>query len=329
MKPSPTGSPQTTPGGGLLGRILTLLAGAVLLIAAFMFSLVALGVLVVGGVLVYAYLHWKTRHLRRHVAEQMQEAMRQREQRDGRVIEGELVGGAEYDGRPESPPAAPGAAQLPPPDMSVLDFLDYQPEFRTPIWDYLSGLVDDERVADGQAMLKQWRDTLAVAAERYRVDPATVVAVWGVESNFGRNFGKRPLLTSLSTLSCYGRRQAYFRGEFFDALKIVDAGDVEARAAHRLLGRRLRPHPVHAFHLPAAGRRWRRRRPARPDRQRSRRPRLDRQLPQQGRLAPGRALGLRGPPAGRLRCQRRRQDATSGRCPTGASAGCAVPTVSR
>ena len=41
------------------------------------------------------------------------------------------------------------------PDLKVLDFLDYQPEFRTPIWDYLSGLVDDERVADGQAMLKQ------------------------------------------------------------------------------------------------------------------------------------------------------------------------------
>ena len=113
------------------------------------------------------------------------------------------------------------------PDLKVLDFLDYQPEFRTPIWDYLSGLVDDERVADGQAMLKTWRDTLAAVAARYRVDPATVVAVWGVESNFGRNFGSRPLLTSLSTLSCYGRRQAYFRGEFFDALKIVDAGDVK------------------------------------------------------------------------------------------------------
>ena len=114
------------------------------------------------------------------------------------------------------------------PDLKVLDFLDYQPEFRTPIWDYLSGLVDDERVTDGQAMLKQWGDTLNAVAARYKVDPATVVAVWGVESNFGRNFGSRPLLTSLSTLSCYGRRQAYFRGEFYDALKIVDAGDVKA-----------------------------------------------------------------------------------------------------
>lgn len=114
------------------------------------------------------------------------------------------------------------------PDLKVLDFLDYQPEFRTPIWDYLSGLVDDERVADGRAMQKQWAEVLANVSARYKVDPATVVAVWGVESNFGRNFGARPLLTSLSTLSCYGRRQAYFRGEFFDALKIVDAGDVKA-----------------------------------------------------------------------------------------------------
>ena len=114
------------------------------------------------------------------------------------------------------------------PDLKVLDFLDYQPEFRTPIWDYLSGLVDDERVADGRAMQKQWAEVLANVSARYKVDPATVVAVWGVESNFGRNFGARPLLTSLSTLSCYGRRQAYFRGEFFDALKIVDSGDVKA-----------------------------------------------------------------------------------------------------
>jgi lytic murein transglycosylase len=114
------------------------------------------------------------------------------------------------------------------PDMKVLDFLDYQPEFRTPIWDYLSGLVDEERVADGKALHKQWAEVLAAASARYKVDPATVVAVWGVESNFGRNFGQRPLLTSLSTLSCYGRRQAYFRGEFYDALKIVDSGDVKA-----------------------------------------------------------------------------------------------------
>ncbi|HJV28734.1 MAG TPA: lytic murein transglycosylase [Aromatoleum sp.] len=112
-------------------------------------------------------------------------------------------------------------------DMSVVASLDYQPEFKTPIWDYLSGLVDDERIADGQAMLDQWAGVLTAVQARYGVDPATVVAVWGVESNFGRNVGKRPILTSLTTLSCFGRRQDYFRSELFTALQIVEHGDVE------------------------------------------------------------------------------------------------------
>ncbi|MFP5412123.1 MAG: lytic murein transglycosylase [Gammaproteobacteria bacterium] len=114
------------------------------------------------------------------------------------------------------------------PDMAVLGFLDAQPEFVTPIWDYLAALVDDERVADGRAMLAQWTEVLAKVQAEYDVDPATVVAVWGVESDFGRRFGKRPLLESLSTLSCYGRRQSFFRGEFFTTLRILQEGHVAA-----------------------------------------------------------------------------------------------------
>lgn len=113
-------------------------------------------------------------------------------------------------------------------DQSVLALLDYQPEFLTPIWDYLASLVDDERIRDGQAMLVEWQHALSGIADRFGVDPATVVAVWGVESNFGRNFGKRPLLQSLATLSCFGRRQSFFRGEFLTALQIVQDGHVEA-----------------------------------------------------------------------------------------------------
>ena len=119
------------------------------------------------------------------------------------------------------------------PDMAVVGFLDAQPEFVTPIWDYMAGLVDAERVADGRAMLERWADVLARVENQYSVDAATVAAVWGVESNFGRNFGRRPLLTSLSTLSCFGRRQAFFRGEFFTTLKIIQDGHV---APERLLG---------------------------------------------------------------------------------------------
>ncbi|GGH33354.1 lytic transglycosylase [Alsobacter metallidurans] len=112
------------------------------------------------------------------------------------------------------------------PDMKVLDFLNDQPEFKTPIWDYLAALVDEERVADGKAMLRQWSQALATAESRYGVDRHVIVAVWGVESDFGKAIGKRPLVQSLATLSCYGRRQGYFRGELASTMKILDRGDV-------------------------------------------------------------------------------------------------------
>lgn len=111
-------------------------------------------------------------------------------------------------------------------DRSVLELLNAQPEFTTPIWDYLAGLVDDERVADGLRMLEEHRDLLSRVSAQHGVDPATVVAVWGVESDFGRVSGKRPLLQSLSTLSCFGRRQEFFRGEFLATLKLLQDGDL-------------------------------------------------------------------------------------------------------
>ncbi|KAF5295930.1 hypothetical protein FQR65_LT19860 [Abscondita terminalis] len=70
------------------------------------------------------------------------------------------------------------------PDYSVISKLDYQPEFSTPIWDYLSGLVDEERVEKGRQMLSQHRDVLNRVAAAYGVPAETVVAVWGVESEF-------------------------------------------------------------------------------------------------------------------------------------------------
>lgn len=112
------------------------------------------------------------------------------------------------------------------PDYSVIDKLNYQPEFSTPIWDYLSGLVDEERVGLGKQKLAQYRDVLNRASQTYGVPPETIVAVWGVESNFGDISGKYPLLQSLGTLSCEGRRQSYFRTEFFATMRILQRGDL-------------------------------------------------------------------------------------------------------
>ena len=112
------------------------------------------------------------------------------------------------------------------PDYSVIEKLNYQPEFSTPIWDYLSGLVDEERVQLGRQKLVQHRDVLNRVAAAYGVPAETVVAVWGVESNFGDIAGSYPLLQALGTLSCEGRRQSYFRGEFFTTMRILQRGDL-------------------------------------------------------------------------------------------------------
>lgn len=112
------------------------------------------------------------------------------------------------------------------PDYSVIEKLNYQPEFSTPIWDYLSGLVDEERVQLGRQKLVQHRDVLNRVAATYGVPAETVVAVWGVESNFGDISGSYPLLQALGTLSCEGRRQSYFRGEFFTTMRILQRGDL-------------------------------------------------------------------------------------------------------
>ncbi len=112
------------------------------------------------------------------------------------------------------------------PDGTVLPLLDKQPEFTLPVWDYIAMLVDAERVADGRAAYRQWLPTLRGIQSRYGVDPAIVVSVWGVESNFGKIAGSRPLVQSLGTLACFGRRQTYFRKEFAAALTILQNGDI-------------------------------------------------------------------------------------------------------
>jgi lytic murein transglycosylase len=116
------------------------------------------------------------------------------------------------------------------PDPTVIEASESQPEFETPVWDYLARLVDDKRVAEGRAMLEQWRRPLNAAQRRYGVDRHFLIAVWGVETDYGRIMGKRPLVRSLATLSCAGPRQRYFRGELMATLQILQSGDVRPDA---------------------------------------------------------------------------------------------------
>ena len=75
------------------------------------------------------------------------------------------------------------------PDEKVLRLSEVQPEFKTPIWDYLGFLVDEQRVADGRAMMRQYDQVLRAAERRFGVDRHVIAAVWGVETDFGREAG--------------------------------------------------------------------------------------------------------------------------------------------
>lgn len=113
-------------------------------------------------------------------------------------------------------------------DEKVIELSQAQPEFKTPIWDYMAALVDEERVDDGKAAMRQHAQALANAESRYGVDRYTIAAVWGVESNFGKNLGKMPLVQSFATLICSNhRRAAFFKGELMATLKIIERGDID------------------------------------------------------------------------------------------------------
>jgi lytic murein transglycosylase len=115
------------------------------------------------------------------------------------------------------------------PDMKVIELMNNQPEFKTPIWDYLATLNDEEKVAEGQQMLRRHASVLAAAEQRFGVDRHTIVAVWGVESDYGKSGGKMPLVQALATGACYApRRQGFFRDELVSTLKIIERGDLEA-----------------------------------------------------------------------------------------------------
>jgi lytic murein transglycosylase len=115
------------------------------------------------------------------------------------------------------------------PDASALELLDRQPEFTIQPWDYIAMLVDEKRIAEGRRKLASLSGLLDRIEQAYGVDRHVLVALWGVESRFGEQMGSRPLVRSLATLSCYGRRQPFFREELMMALRILQDGDVEAR----------------------------------------------------------------------------------------------------
>lgn len=110
-------------------------------------------------------------------------------------------------------------------DPKVIAADNSQPEFTRPVWDYIDGAVSVSRVAQGRLLKAQHRPTLKDIRSTYAVDHEVLIAIWGLESNFGSNIGENNVIRSLATLAYDGRRQAFWRSQLLAALQILQAGD--------------------------------------------------------------------------------------------------------
>lgn len=101
-----------------------------------------------------------------------------------------------------------------------------QPEFTRAVWDYLDSAVSAQRVTRGQEKLLQLRPQIGPIAARYGVSAEVLVAIWGIESNYGTHVGDIPAIDALATLGFEGRREAWAREQLLAALKILQNGDI-------------------------------------------------------------------------------------------------------
>lgn len=109
----------------------------------------------------------------------------------------------------------------------IVDLDRRQPEFTQTVWDYLDRAVSAQRVARGREKLAAFSAEAEAAASRHGVPAAVLVAIWGMESGYGANYGDIPVIDALATLGFEGRREAWARGQLLAALKILQSGDIE------------------------------------------------------------------------------------------------------
>jgi membrane-bound lytic murein transglycosylase B len=116
-------------------------------------------------------------------------------------------------------------------DPDVLEKARYQPEFKTPMWQYVVTRVSEKRVNAGRDMIAQYGPLLDKIEARYGVDRHIVVAIWGMESTYGKVLDDptivKGVVRSLATLAYADKRRAKFgRQQLVAALKILQRGDI-------------------------------------------------------------------------------------------------------
>lgn len=103
-----------------------------------------------------------------------------------------------------------------------------QPEHKITLEEYLPRAVPDWKVKQAKQQYNKHRKELERIGDEYGVQPRFIVALWGVESNFGSLTGGYSVVDALTTMAFEGRRETFFRNELMDALTILDQGHITA-----------------------------------------------------------------------------------------------------
>ena len=116
------------------------------------------------------------------------------------------------------------------PDPSVVAMTRRQPELLKPVGGYLAAQVTPARIAAGRALGVRWHDVLDTIEKRYGVPPAIVMAVWGLETNYGASTGNKDVIRSMATLAAMDYRADLYRAELLAALDLLQTGAASREA---------------------------------------------------------------------------------------------------
>ena len=112
------------------------------------------------------------------------------------------------------------------PNEEVQRLAARQPEYVKPIWSYLVHMVTEERLRLGRRELQNRAAFLDGLEQKYGVPRGVLIAIWGVETNYGGNKGSFDVLQALATLGYTGKRADFGRQQLLSALNILQSGHV-------------------------------------------------------------------------------------------------------
>jgi len=110
----------------------------------------------------------------------------------------------------------------------VIELDHKQPEKKISFAQYKRGVVNPQRIQKGREMMRDHARELYAVQKVYGVAPQYVVALWGIETNYGANTGGFQVIPALATMAWEGRRAEFFKSELIKALRIIDQGHITA-----------------------------------------------------------------------------------------------------